>query len=213
MLKDPKKGPISLAVEMAASRSIPKPLMNKDRIGKEKRLVLQNAGISRTQKAEDFIEAFANFEAEHSNLIRRSVFGHTTVITLQSKGMRMLALQEGIASSKSPTAGIISNGAHKFWRLKNAILIGSSIYSQNMESWAPIALSFANGNSADHYQVHFEALLSGIVEEKRRMGMEVDEKDFAQVSTSPNDDNSTDSMHARLWTSVLPREKDSSQPL
>jgi hypothetical protein len=181
VLKDPKKGPLALAVELATSQDPPKPLLNKDRVAVERKRVLIDSGIRRSGKTDSFVQEFADFDAKHHEIIQKKVFGNVTVITLQSTDMRKLASQKAVHSSQSPTSGIITDGAHNFFDDKSTILIGSSVYNQSIKSWAPIALSYANGNSSNHYKIHFEAIFEGMAAEKERLGDKLKDENLAQV--------------------------------
>jgi hypothetical protein len=181
VLKDPRKGPLALTVELATSHDPPKPFLNKDRVAVERKRFLIDSGKRRSGKGDSFVQDFADFDAKHKEIIQKKIFGNVTVITLQSNDMWRLEAQKVIHSSQSPTAGIITDGAHNFFDDKSTILIGSSVYNHSLKSWAPIALSYANGNSSGHYKIHFEAIFEGMAAEKERLGDKLKDENLAQV--------------------------------
>lgn len=181
VLNAPSKVPLALAVEMAADSSTPNAYKNLDQICKDRGGILQEAGLSRQGHQADMQE-FTDFDAKHGGIIQLKQFGNITVISLQSQGMRDLLMEEGCDSSSSPMAGTVTDGAHKFFKEKNTQLLSTSAYSHTTESWGPVLLSATNGNTAEHYALHYGVLFQSIAEERERQSEPFNEWDLGQVS-------------------------------
>jgi hypothetical protein len=174
--------PLPLAVALAADKSTAKALRNTGVVARIRKKVLDE-GDQRARIGLKQMGQYSEFYKVHKPYVRRSFITDIVVITLQSDGMRRVVMQEGLFSSNSPTSGIVTDAAHKFWKERNALLITSSAYSEFMESWVPIACSYSNGASAGHYEVHFQTLFAGIEAEKKKSGMMVVDDDLKQVFT------------------------------
>lgn len=82
------------------------------------------------------------------------------IISVQTAWMLQHSVHEHI--SDSPYNGIVSDGAHGFFRGSKAVLQVSLSYSEVMGRWVPILFTYMEGLSADDFCIHFTNLFNGI---------------------------------------------------
>jgi hypothetical protein len=63
-----------------------------------------------------------------------------------------------------PLNGIVTDGAHGFWKSRKAILQVSSVYSISLDRWVPVIMSYMDGHSAQQFKIHFLSLFRGIAD-------------------------------------------------
>jgi hypothetical protein len=99
---------------------------------------------------------------------------------MQSPFMASQLVQNSILDG--PVNGLVSDAAHGYWADRNSLLIITSCHSPLLFCWVPVIFSYSNGATAEHYKVHFLALLQSISHEAVRRGVEIQDEMFAGVS-------------------------------
>ncbi|KAF9459977.1 hypothetical protein BDZ94DRAFT_1379047 [Collybia nuda] len=176
---NPKAGLLALLVGSGPGTSVAEispVLMNADCIKAEKCRVTGGRGTTR-----EFVDNFSNFEAKHPGFVVYSQFGMTTVVILQTRFMLSQLVKEHII--EDAVNGIVSDAAHGFWRDKPNLLIISSTYCLALRCWVPGIMTYSNGASEKHYELHFRALFETMAEEAQRQDTEVTDDLFRNVST------------------------------
>ncbi|KAJ7588346.1 hypothetical protein C8J56DRAFT_785676 [Mycena floridula] len=166
-------------------------LMNTDRVRKEQEKVRKKMNIS---ASDDFMVDFAAFEEEYESVIKQKSMGRIGMISLQSPFMAKLPLMDytpardfesdaaaGTPTARFPVDGIISDAAHGYWKDQKAILIISSSYSSCLLCWVPILISYALGQSAEYYELHFLAMMESIAADADERGLEFTDEMVAGV--------------------------------
>ncbi|KAF7372007.1 hypothetical protein MVEN_00058900 [Mycena venus] len=183
--EQPTTGPLKLLVgrptASGPAESVAKisPLLvNADRIKYERSKLLRAPGGYR---GEHFLKEFAKFEASNPNFIRTAQFGQVAVIVMQTPFMAS-TLIKSIAVDTEAVNGIVSDGAHGFWREYNDILMISSTYEPiNLKCWVPGLFSYSNGQTEEHYAIHFGELFDSMREECLSRGIELTDEIFANI--------------------------------
>ena len=185
----PKSGPLQLLVGPPtlsgpgrSAADISTALINKDRIGYERNKV--KALHNQTNPPGDTInvQAFASFCEENEEFIVQSVFGKTTVISMQSPVLLSELVRASLITDEAVN-GILTDAAHGYWKAHNNLLIVSSVYSVLLRCWVPGLLSYTNGATAKHYNLHFQALFQIITRERQGRGFDTsDDAIFGNVS-------------------------------
>ena len=177
----PNVGPLGLLVGRrnddgsgTSAADISPVLLNVDRIKAEKRKVK-----SKYWGNQDFVEEFGLFERNHPGFIVFSQFGAITIIILQTRFMVTQLIKEQII--EEAVNGIVSDAAHGYWQDKTNLLIISSSYSTTLQCWVPGMMTYSNGASEDHYQLHFRALFETMAEEAVRQGLPIKDDLFKNV--------------------------------
>lgn len=178
----PTTGPLALLVGVPtlhgpgkSAADITPVFNNKDRIRFERRAIKAPNG----SKGDSFLKEFALFESENPGLVILSQMGAVTVIALQSKFMASQILRKD--SDHEAINGLVSDAAHGFWLDHNAILILSSTYCDVLHCWTPSICSYSNGASAEHYELHFLALMRGLAREADTNNVPVTDSLFRSV--------------------------------
>lgn len=148
-------------------------LLNVDRIRYEKRKVINPSadGLG--------LEMLAEFDTKHPGFLKSSYIGTTTVLSFQTSWMTWQLAQDIILSE--PVNGFITDAAHNYWKMSDALLIVTSVYSQHLHQWIPVLFSYANGGTEDHYQLHFITLFNSLDAECKRQGRQISNEMFASV--------------------------------
>lgn len=80
-----------------------------------------------------------------------------------------------------PVNGFVTDAAHNYWKASDALLIITSVYSQLLHRWIPTLFSYANGGTAEHYQLHFHTLFQSLHEQCTRRDLPITDEMFATV--------------------------------
>ncbi|KAF8351864.1 hypothetical protein F5887DRAFT_874070, partial [Amanita rubescens] len=149
-------------------------LRNTSRVSYERRnFIHEEIGTG----GDNFFQAYAKCKIANPEFIRREVLGEVTVICCQTSFMRAQLVHNAII--EEPINGIVTDGAHKFFR--SGLLIISSTYAIEMSRWIPGLFSYSNGATAAHYKIHFLTLFEGIAVEAESRQIGVTDGLFAGV--------------------------------
>jgi hypothetical protein len=148
--------------------------LNKDRIRADRRMLK----AARPQGGDAFIQQFQQFEEENPQHVLLSQIGAQTVISIQTPFMREQLINIDV---DEPINGLVTDAAHDFWLNKNALLIISSTYCFELQCWVPGLVSYSNGASAEHYELHFFALMKGLASEAKERNYLVNDDLFRTV--------------------------------
>jgi hypothetical protein len=149
--------------------------LNADRIRKERQRVRKGE----SQGGDGFLAEFAEFASDHPGFVIYSQMGEVTVIVMQSAFMASQLVKNGIL--EGPVNGLISDAAHGFWQNRTSILIVTSCHSPHLFCWVPVIFTYSNGSSAEHYKLHFLALLQSVAHEAEKEKVVVTDELFAGV--------------------------------
>ncbi|KAJ3554223.1 hypothetical protein NP233_g12468 [Leucocoprinus birnbaumii] len=69
---------------------------------------------------------------------------------------------EGVGGKPASVRGHQSDGAHKFFKDDNEILMTTSTYESLSKRWFPVLFSWMRGATAKHYKTHFAVFFEGI---------------------------------------------------
>ncbi|TFK48637.1 hypothetical protein OE88DRAFT_1615346, partial [Heliocybe sulcata] len=152
-------------------------LVNLDRIRYERKKVKGKTQMF--QSPDGFLHEFTAFQKAYPGFVIWNTIGDPTVIVLQSDYMRSLLVKNFIAAD--PDNGLLSDAAHKFWRMREYILIGTTTFATDMQCWVPVLFTFANGQTTTHYQYHFLALFNSIAKECFDRHITITDEMLAQV--------------------------------
>ncbi|KAF9468215.1 hypothetical protein BDZ94DRAFT_1184677 [Collybia nuda] len=181
VLDNPRVGSLALLVgqpgannlNQSVSRISPV-LLNADRIKAEKKRIKAGKG-----KPQEFVDEFKRFEETYPGFVIYSSFGSVTIVALQTRFMRSQLVKEHIV--EDAVNGIVSDAAHGFWRDKTNLLIISSTYCTTLNCWVPGIMTYSNGASAQHYQLHFQALFETMAAEAESRNIIISDDLFRNV--------------------------------
>jgi hypothetical protein len=151
-------------------------LLNPDRIRKERQRVKKGE----TKGGDGFVAEFSRFTDEHVGFVIHSQIGTVTVIVMQSPFMASQLVKDSILEGS--VNGLATDAAHGFWLVRNSLLIVTSCYGPDLLCWVPGVFSYSNGASAEHYKIHFLALLQSIAREAEIRKIPITDEMFAGVS-------------------------------
>lgn len=155
-------------------------LLNSDRLAAEKRKM---KGTSE-ESGDDFVQWFSEFQIQNPNfIVSETMIGGVAVISCQTPFMASL-LHDKITEVDGPFNGVVSDAAHRWWKVKTSLLIVSSVFVPIIEGWVPALMSYSNGASGRHYELHFLALMESIAKVAVSKGQDIVDELFAQVSLS-----------------------------
>ncbi|KAJ7710864.1 hypothetical protein B0H17DRAFT_1190543 [Mycena rosella] len=182
--QNPTAGPLSLLVGRPGVHGpgesvadITPLLYNTERIQYERRKILKGSGGNGNT---NFMTQFSKFEQDHPEFIRDSQFCKVAIIVMQTPFMASKLVKATI--EMEAVNGIFSDAAHGVWREKNSLLIVSSAFEPDgLKCWVPGLMSYANGDSVEHYRIHFFNLFLGIAEECASRYLEVTDALSANV--------------------------------
>ncbi|KAF8956267.1 hypothetical protein BDZ97DRAFT_1763938 [Flammula alnicola] len=177
----PQVGPLGLIVGVPgidgpgeSIADISDVFLNADRVSKERQKLKHG-----DPGGDDVLAAFAKFEQDHLGFVIYSIIGQVTVVCVQSSFMRSQLVKERLLDG--PINGMVNDGAHKFWRQHNCILMVTSTYCPSLFCWVPGVLSYTNGSSAQHFRYHFLAVFQSIVREAEDRFVAIADRLFAGV--------------------------------
>ncbi|OBZ74708.1 hypothetical protein A0H81_05700 [Grifola frondosa] len=149
-------------------------LLNKDRVKMEcQKLKHGDHG------GDGFIADFAEFCKEHPSFVIYSQLAAVTVISMQTSLMRAQMVKDSIIGES--INGLVSDAAHGFWQEHKALLIITSSYAPDLQSWMPGLMSYSNGASTEHYKLHFYALFESIAHEAEDRTIAIMDRLFSGV--------------------------------
>lgn len=129
---------------------------------------------------DSFFDTAREFALDHPGFLVFSSFGEINVASFQTSFMRSQLLHPHIIDGSNN--GILSDGAHGFWKWPNCILMTSSTYVEGYDHWVPGLMSFLDGSTKEHFRIHFYALMKSIVYEAELRDIPITDKMFSQVS-------------------------------
>ncbi|KAJ6548940.1 hypothetical protein B0H19DRAFT_1300070, partial [Mycena capillaripes] len=139
-------------------------LVNADRVKYERRKYV--ASGSGGHGGDNFLKEFAKFEAANPNFIRTSRFGQVTVIVMQTPFMASRLVKSLPTLDNDAVGGLVSDAAHWVWRVHNSLLIVTSTYEPvHLKCWVPVLMSYSNGGTELHYEIHFFELFLSFAEQ------------------------------------------------
>lgn len=163
-----------------STANIATPLANADRVAYETKKLKG----SRAQNGSNFLHQYKQFKQENPDFVIQEKFtgNGVIVISLQHEFMRKQLVKELLETEA--VNGLVSDGAHGWWRERNDILIVSSAYSPRLHCWVPGIFSYSNGASAEHFQWHFYALFKSMHNHGKAKDLLLELRHFATVSQS-----------------------------
>ncbi len=136
-----------------STAKIAPPLVNKAWVAYEKR---------KTKKSgPHFLRDFAQFTKDCPDFLVQEISHNGVKVTSFQTEFMQSQLAREIIEGKAVN-GLVSDGAHGFWKERNNILIVSSAYSPVLHCWVPVLFTYSNGASAEHFEWHFFALFKSI---------------------------------------------------
>jgi hypothetical protein len=133
---------------------------------KSSRARLRNTTDAHVSSLDDWIEHHQDYVRYYCNE------DGINVLCIQSSFMATLALRDVVNKYAHPEelelkleeriTGHVTDAAHGFWQDSDSILIVTSCYTKTLLCWVPILISYANGQTADHYRRHFRVLFDSI---------------------------------------------------
>ncbi|KAF5313015.1 hypothetical protein D9619_002316 [Psilocybe cf. subviscida] len=151
-------------------------LINADRVAKERDKV---KNIPSDGGGDQFIKAFADFDRDHPGFVVGSKLGDVTVISFQTPTMESILIKPDLL--EKPVNGIVSDATHKWFKDGSSFLIVSSVYCPELSSWAPVLMSFSNGQTTEHFRYHFKALFRIIAKQAVMHAITLNDNLFAMV--------------------------------
>ncbi|KAJ6514135.1 hypothetical protein DFH09DRAFT_1099690 [Mycena vulgaris] len=177
----PTVGPLSLLVGRPGLEGpansvaeISSVLFNKDRIKSERRAV-KRQGIPNS----DFAQ-FAQFEKDNPGFVIFSQFGAVTVIVMQTPFMVSQLVKNHIIL-RDAINGIVSDGAHGYFADPKDVLLMSSSYGLDLDSWVPGIMSYANGSTQEHFFFHFLCMFESMAAYAEKEGRKITDAAFKNV--------------------------------
>ncbi|KAF9006826.1 hypothetical protein BDZ89DRAFT_893388, partial [Hymenopellis radicata] len=160
-----------------STADIATPLANANRVAYEKKKLKG----SRMQNGSNFLQQYKEFKKRNPEFVIQEKFTDdgVIVISLQHEFMRKQLVKELIETEA--VNGLVSDGAHGWWRERNDILIVSSAYSPRLHCWVPGIFSYSNGASAEHFQWHFYALFKSMDKHAKVEDLLLELRHFATV--------------------------------
>ncbi|KAJ6534085.1 hypothetical protein B0H19DRAFT_861479, partial [Mycena capillaripes] len=154
--EQPKSGPFKLVVGRPGAdgpapsvSKISPVLINADRVKYERKKILKGQG---GYGGDNFIKEFAKFETENPDFIRTSQFGQVAVIVMQSPFMASRLIKSVPTDDNDAIGGLVSDAAHRYWRIGNSLLIITSTYEPvHLQCWVPVLITYSNSGTAEHY--------------------------------------------------------------
>ncbi|KXN93409.1 hypothetical protein AN958_00328 [Leucoagaricus sp. SymC.cos] len=119
----------------------------------------------------DVMRALINFMHKNPGFIVEFHL-NPLIVCVRTRFMRDVAVHEEYP--EAPLNGMVSDGAHKFFRDQEFILMGSSVFDKTLGRWCPVLFSWMCGAAASQYRLHFLCLFKGI----RERLLELDHRDF-----------------------------------
>lgn len=181
-------------------------LLNRDRVAKERNKVKNQPDVGGNK----FLQTFAEFDRLHPGFVVTSKIGDMTVISFQTEAMQELLVKFDLVDK--PVNGIMSDATHKFFKESEAVLVMTSAYSPELQSWAPGLMSYSNGQTAEHFRLHFKTLFRNMARVAARRSMEINDKLFAGVRSNFLVFFYILTLH-RLWILATPSDWDLSSHL
>ncbi|KAJ7825884.1 hypothetical protein B0H14DRAFT_2368599 [Mycena olivaceomarginata] len=186
--EQPKVGPLPLVVGHATAdgpapsvANISPALVNTERVKYERRKVLVPG--SGGYRGDNFVKEFAKFAKSNPNFIRTSHFGQVAVIIMQTPFMASRLIKSVPVLDHDAVGGLVSDAAHGFWKEGNSQLIITSTYEPvHLKCWVPVLITYSNGGTEQHYQLHFFELFLGFAEECQRREIVLTDDMLANVS-------------------------------
>ncbi|XP_006464141.1 hypothetical protein AGABI2DRAFT_120917 [Agaricus bisporus var. bisporus H97] len=134
--------------------------LNNDRVAVQRNNILRQ--YKQPNGGDDFLQQLQQFHGKRPDFILHESFTTLpkTVIVLQTPWMREQSVHD--ATLDGPYNGIVTDGAHGFWKSNSAVLQVSSVYSMSMD-------------------VHFLSLFWGIVKVVKSRGGDDFDPHFATV--------------------------------
>ncbi|KAJ6543120.1 hypothetical protein B0H19DRAFT_1239236 [Mycena capillaripes] len=78
--------------------------------------------------------------------------------------------------------GLVSDAAHRYWRIGNSLLIITSTYEPvHLKCWVPVLITYSNGGTAEHYRIHFFELFWSFAEQADKRRVAVTDEMLANV--------------------------------
>jgi hypothetical protein len=186
--EQPKVGPLPLVVGHATAdgpapsvANISPALVNAERVKYERRKVLVSG--SGGYRGDNFVKEFAKFAKSNPNFIRTSHFGQVAVIIMKTPFMASRLIKSVPVLDHDAVGGLVSDAAHGFCKEGNSQLIITSTYEPvHLKCCVPVLITYSNGGTEQHYQLHFFALFLGFAEECQRREIVLTDDMLANVS-------------------------------
>ncbi|KAG0691978.1 hypothetical protein DFH29DRAFT_1074083 [Suillus ampliporus] len=118
-------------------------------------------------------------ENAHPGFVLHSQFEDIAVVVMQTRYMAASLIKD--CCDEEAVNGIVSDAAHGYWMDHKKLLIFSSTFSPELECWVPGLMTYANGATEGHYQLHFVFLFRTMAQEADVRGIEVKDELFANV--------------------------------
>ncbi|KAJ7582295.1 hypothetical protein C8J56DRAFT_1056441 [Mycena floridula] len=162
-------------------------LGNQDCARAEKKKV---ARITKAALGDGFLEQFAKFREECPDFVIHASMDPVNIICVVFANATLGDIDHDSSDPKDhrrcptdpePTDGQVTDGAHRYFKGQNDILITTSIYVVKLRAWKPVIMTYSDGQSIEHYWVHWLMLFKGIVREALDREMEIQDSLFANV--------------------------------
>ncbi|KAL0575318.1 hypothetical protein V5O48_006647 [Marasmius crinis-equi] len=115
----------------------------------------------RGETGNSWLKRFTKFREDHRGFVLASEFGDgVTIISVQTDFMASKLSK--VCRNSSDFDGLVSDAAQKWFADRSSCLITTSVYSPDIQRWVPGIYSYANGETAIHYEYHFLALMRSI---------------------------------------------------
>ncbi|KAF5358855.1 hypothetical protein D9757_013954 [Collybiopsis confluens] len=179
---NPKATPAALisgnTIDKSSTATISDVLLHSGRVGRYRSQILGN---TTAKSGDDFIEDFMEFQRENAGfIVANTMLEGVAVISAQTPFMASQLHSEALAID-GPFNGIVSDAAHDWWKVRNSLLLVSSIFSPILQRWIPALFSYSNGATATHFQYHFLVLMESIASNVLDREKEVADELFAGV--------------------------------
>lgn len=182
----PKTGPLGLVCGVPSllgpgksAAEISEALLNADRVSYERQKIIKGEKL---RTMDGLIQQFADFDREHPNFVLQSTFGEVTVVSFQTPFMRSQMIKDDPLNG--PINGLVNDAAHGWWKERNHLLMISSTYCPVTQCWVPGVLTFTNGASGAHFQLHFYAVMLSMSREAEQRGIDLTDELFVGVCIS-----------------------------
>ncbi|KAJ3563967.1 hypothetical protein NP233_g8597 [Leucocoprinus birnbaumii] len=130
---------------------------NHDRLTNYTTQISVSGKHSKRKQGPDTMSELKSFTEAHPGFIVQ-ITADPLVVCVRTEWMMKMAVHE---EYENHVNGVLSDGAHGFFKDGNEILMTSSVYSRVHSRWVPALFSYLSGQTARHFKCHFLVLFNG----------------------------------------------------
>ncbi|KAE9384762.1 hypothetical protein BT96DRAFT_1007741 [Gymnopus androsaceus JB14] len=166
---NPKAAPAALVsgntVDATSAARISPALINPARVGRYRSQIL---GTGDSKAGDDFIATFMQYQTDNPGwIVSVTMLGTVAVVSAQTPFMQSQLKAEAL-QVQGPFNGVISDAAH-----------GCSVFNEVMQRWIPALVSYSDGATAAHFELHFLVLMESIARIAQERGKSIEDALFS----------------------------------